>query len=257
MRRPRCATSSPVLGPRVPTEPPVGPTVACTAARASGLMAARWGASSPSPGTDRAGPSEPSPANGDVIGPVVPGPSSAAQCISGGSADDDTARIWPVWMGSVGGIRPVPRNGDASSGANGLGSGDSPCGRLNPGPVDGPSSGAGVVPERGGGEGSPPLRDAGGTADAGGGAAGAGRPRPDRSRPRPPLGEPGRDAADGADGGGVSAEARRGRGRGPGGRPWPLPLRADGGGPSGPTACWGPVVRSDCRQPARGTSPAR
>lgn len=96
MRRPRWATSSPVLGPRVPTEPPVGPTVACTAARASGLMAERWGASSPSPGTDRAGPSEPSPANGDVIGPVVPGPSSAAQCISGGSADGDTARIWPV-----------------------------------------------------------------------------------------------------------------------------------------------------------------
>src|SRR5918996_5328346 len=238
MRRPRCATSSPVLGPRVPTEPPVGPTVACTAARASGLMAARWGASSPSPGTDRAGPSEPSPANGDVIGPVVPGPSSAAQCISGGSADDDTARIWPVWMGSVGGIRPVPRNGDASSGANGLGSGDSPCGRLNPGPVDGPSSG--VLPERGGGEGSPPLRDAGGTADAGRGAAGGGRPRPDRSRPRPPFGEPGRDAAGGADGGGVSAEARRGRGRGPGGRPWPLPLRADGGGATRAPALWGP-----------------
>jgi len=41
IRRPRWAASSPTAGPRPATAPPALPTVDCTAARASGLMAAR------------------------------------------------------------------------------------------------------------------------------------------------------------------------------------------------------------------------
>ncbi len=55
MSRPRWAMSSPWLPPW-PVEPPALPTVDCTADRASGLMAATWGAISPSLGRGRLGP---------------------------------------------------------------------------------------------------------------------------------------------------------------------------------------------------------
>jgi hypothetical protein len=235
MSLPRCATSSPVLRLLAPADPPVGPTAASTAARASGLMAARWGASSPS-APDRRGPSELSPANGEVIGPVVPpgASSSAAQCISGGNADDDTARICPVWMESIGGISPPPVNGDVSS-RSGLVSG-------SPGSAGGELGAAGM---------SDGKREPG-PGSAGGGEAGGGtdRPRPEREAGPLPF-VPG--AADG--GGEPSASEPRDRGAGPAGRPWPLLARADGGRPSGPMFWWGPPAPSDWRHPARGVSP--
>src|SRR4029453_13053680 len=100
--------SSPWLPPRPWLMPPALPTVDCTAARASGLMAATWGAISPSwcgggggpVGPTPLGPRPPGPRlgrpeNGDEVGPVLV-TSSAAQWRSGGSDDPDTGRIWPV-----------------------------------------------------------------------------------------------------------------------------------------------------------------
>jgi hypothetical protein len=196
-------------------------------------MAARWGASSPS-APDRGAPSELSPANGEVIGPVGPpgASSSAAQCISGGNADDDTARICPVWIESIGGIRPPPVNGDVSS-RSGLVSGS-------------PGSAGGELGDAGRSDGKrEPAPGSAGAGDAGGGAD---RPRPERDAGRLPF-EPGA-----ADGGGEPSASER-RDLEPAERPWPLLARAEGGRPSGPPDWWGPLARSDWRHPARGVSP--
>src|SRR5690606_35048343 len=119
-------------------------TVASTAARASVLIADTCGAASPS---DRGGGGEETmsvrPLNtwGAVGGEPA---SSAAQCRSAGSADDDTARIWPV------STRPAPRrppsNGDGPRARTppSFWSPDGPPRRANPLRL-GSAGGAGVT----------------------------------------------------------------------------------------------------------------
>src|SRR5690606_21535775 len=120
MSRPRCARSSP-WGRRAPVEPPLLPTAAWTAARASGLMAATWGATSPLPGPLAGGRGGPprllTPLNGEETGPVpLTGPasvSSAAQWRSGGSDEELTEGILPVSRAPSGeGPRRPPSKGD-------------------------------------------------------------------------------------------------------------------------------------------------
>src|SRR5262245_53363515 len=140
--------SSPWLPPRPWLMPPALPTVDWTADRASGLMAATWGAISPSLtgggllGPMLVGPRLVRPENGDEMGPE-PGASSAAQWRSGGSDDGGTGRIWPVsWgRGAAGPGRPL------SNGAGSPGRPAGPPGReLRRGGVPGSRRPAGPLP---------------------------------------------------------------------------------------------------------------
>jgi len=185
MSRPRWAASSPGARREPPAEPPLLPTVAWTAARASGLMAATWGAISFDSGPTgcRGGPRLDSPENGDETGPVIGWVpvSSAAQCRSGGSEPGPTGRIWPVSLSGDGPRRPLSNGDGGEAGVGGTGPRGEPRSRRDGG-VPLRSEGAdGCRPRSEGERGGMPfmpftsLRPGGWTRSAGGRVPSAGR----------------------------------------------------------------------------------